>query len=162
MGKRRTTNDGRRTTNDERRGLGFGRWPLIIGRCWLIVALGLLLSGCLMMSGEQTSSDALPDGGNLSTSFVSAEGGQERTIETGAGPTTLKVIVTVEVHQGELRFELLAPSGGVVLSVEGRPDEAVTKLGKVPTDSEGKLHYRIIARGARNGRYEVIYQQAEP
>jgi len=138
------------------------RWSLVVGRWSWVVGLALLLSGCLMMSGEQTSADAQPTGGNLSTTFVSAEGGQERTIETGAGPTMLNVIATVKVQQGELQLEVLAPNGGVVLSVQGRPDEAVTKLGKAPTDSEGKLHYRIIARGARNGSYEVFYQPAEP
>jgi len=122
----------------------------------------VLLSGCLLLSGEQTSADAQPTGGNFSTTFVSAEGGQERTISTGSGPTTLNVIATLRVQQGELRVEMLAPSGAVALSVQGRPDESVTKLGKVPTDNEGNLRYRIIARGARNGSIEVLYQPAEP
>jgi hypothetical protein len=129
---------------------------LVIACC-----LSLLLSGCLLLSGEQASADAQPTGGNFSTTFVSAEGGQERTIPTGAGPTTLNVITTLRVQQGELRVEMLAPSGAVALSIQGRPDEPVTKLGKVPTDNEGNLHYRIIARGARNGSIEVLYQPAE-
>jgi len=114
------------------------------------------------MSGEQTSVDAQPAGGNFSTTFVSAEGEQQRTIATGAGPTTLNVIATVRVQQGELRVELLDPSGAVTISIQGRPDEPVTKLGKTPTDNQGNLHYRIFARGARNGSIEVLYQPAEP
>ncbi|HEX5689773.1 MAG TPA: hypothetical protein VFX76_07220 [Roseiflexaceae bacterium] len=128
----------------------------------LLAAAALFLSSCLMLSGEQESADAQPTGGNFSTTFVSAEGGQERTIATNAGPTTMNVITTVRVQQGELRVEMLSPTGAVELSIQGRPDEPVTKLGKVPTDNEGNLHYRIVARGARNGSVEVLYQPAEP
>jgi hypothetical protein len=134
------------------------RWLTLVVVC----CFSLLLSGCLLLSGEQTSADAQPTGGNFSTTFVSAEGGQERTIQTGAGPTTLNVIATVRVQQGELRLEMLEPSGAVAISIQGRPDEPVTKLGKIPTDNEGNLHYRIVARGARNGSIEVLYQPAEP
>jgi hypothetical protein len=114
------------------------------------------------MSGEQSTTDAQATGGNFSTSFVSAEGGQEQLFQTGAGPATLSVIALVRVQQGELRIELIDPNGAVVLSVQGRPDEQITKIGKVPTDSEGNLHYRVIARGARNGGFEVLYQLAAP
>jgi hypothetical protein len=68
----------------------------------------------------------------------------------------------VRVQQGELRVEMLSPTGAVALSIQGRPDEPVTKLGKVPTDNQGNLHYRIVARGARNGSIEVLYQPTEP
>jgi starvation-inducible outer membrane lipoprotein len=128
----------------------------------LTCCLALLLSGCLLMSGEQTSVDAQPAGGNFSTTFVSAEGGAEHTIQTGAGGATLNVIAALRVQQGELRLEMLSPDGAVALSIQGRPDEQVTKIGKVPTDNEGNLHYRIIARGARNGSIEVLYQPVEP
>jgi hypothetical protein len=122
----------------------------------------VLASGCLLLSGEQTLVDAQPAGGNFSTTFVSAEGGAERTIQTGAGPTTLNVIAALRVQQGELRLEMLSPDGAVALAIQGRPDEQVTKIGKVPTDNEGNLHYRIVARGARNGSIEVLYQPVEP
>jgi hypothetical protein len=135
-----------------------GRWPVVALAC----CVALLLSGCLMMSGEQTSGDAQPTGGNFSATFVSAEGGQERIIPTGAGATRLDVIAAVRVQQGELRLELLDANGAVALSIQGRPDEQVTKLGKVPTDGEGNLHYRLLARGARNGGIEVFYRPAEP
>jgi hypothetical protein len=124
--------------------------------------VALLLSGCLMMSGEQTSADAQPTGGNFRTTFVSAEGGVERSIQTGAGPTTLDVIAAVRVQQGELRLEMIGPDGGVALSIQGRPDEQITKIAKVATDQEGNLRYRIIARGARNGSIEVLYQPVKP
>ena len=83
----------------------------------LCSVFSVLLSGCLLTSGEQTSADAQATGGNFNTTFVSAEGGQERTIATGAGPTTLSVIATVHVQQGELRLEMLAPDSSVVLSI---------------------------------------------
>jgi hypothetical protein len=159
---RRTTNDGRRTTDDGRRTTSFDYWSLAVCRWSVVAALALLLSGCLLMSGEQASADAQPTGGNFNTTFVSAEGGQERTIATNAGPTTMNVITTVRVQQGELRVEMLSPTGAVALSIQGRPDEPVTKLGKVPTDNQGNLHYRIVARGARNGSIEVLYQPTEP
>jgi len=40
----------------------------------LLCCMALLLSGCLLVSGEQSAADPHPTGGNLSTSFVSAEG----------------------------------------------------------------------------------------
>jgi hypothetical protein len=122
----------------------------------------VLLSGCLLISGEQSTTDTQPTGGNFNTTFVSAEGGQEQTFQTGAGPATLNVIASVRVQQGELRLELLDSNGAVVISVQGRPDEQITKIGKVPTDSEGNLHYRVIARGARNGGFQVLYQLNAP
>jgi hypothetical protein len=112
----------------------------------------------MLISGEQTAADTGPTGGNLTTTFVSAEGVQERTLATGAGAMTMNVIVIVSVQQGELRLEMLDPGGSVMLAVQGRPDEQVTKSGDVPTDNEGNLRYRVIARGARNGGFQVLYQ----
>ena len=73
--------------------------------------LALALSGCLLTSGERPSMDALPDGGNVSTTFVGAEGNAERTVETGANGATLNAIVIVQAERGELRLELLNPDG---------------------------------------------------
>ena len=111
------TNDERRTTNDGRRTTNLGYWSAVGGRWSVVVALAVLLSGCLLMSGEQTSVDAQPAGGNFSTTFVSAEGGADRTIQTGAGPATLNVIAALRVQQGELRLEMLSPDGAVALSI---------------------------------------------
>jgi hypothetical protein len=120
----------------------------------------VLLSGCLLISGERPSVDTLPDGGNVSTSFVGAEGSDERSVETGAASATLNAIVIVEAERGELRVELLNRDGNVAFAVQSRPDEQVTRRGDVLTDDQGRLRYRVIAQGARNGGYQVLYQRA--
>ncbi len=129
-----------------------------VHRCLLMLVLGLLLSGCMIASGEQTSSDTPENGGNLSTTFVSAEGSEERTLSTGA-PGELNVITIVTVSQGSLQIELLDPQGSVIYAVQGRPQEQVTKSGNVPTDAEGRLRYRVSATGARNGGFQILYQR---
>jgi hypothetical protein len=146
---------GRRTTN-----AGSLIWLPAVGRLSFAVSLALLLSGCLLTSGERPSMDALPDGGNVSTTFVGATGSAERTVETGANGATMNAIVIVQAERGELRLELLNPDGNVALSVKARPDEQVAKRGPVLTDEQGQLRYRVIAQGARNGGYQVLYQRA--
>jgi hypothetical protein len=131
------------------------RW-LKIGT--LLCCMLLLLSGCLLVSGEQSASDPHPTGGNLSTSFVSAEGDELRTLATGAGPTVVNVILIVSVQQGVLRLEVLDPKDSVVLAIDAQPDESVTKSGNVPTDDQGNLRYRVVARGARNGSFQLLYE----
>lgn len=118
----------------------------------------LLLGGCMLVSGEQGSSDVQPDSGNVSSSFVSAEGSQERSLATGRGGT-FNVITIVAVQQGDLRVEVLDPSGSVVLAVQGRPNEQVTRTGSVPSDAQGNLRYRVSARGARDGSYQLLFQR---
>src|SRR5688500_10905921 len=79
-----------------------------------VVALGLLallLSSCLLISGEQAQADAQPTGGNMSSSFVSAEGVEERMVATNMPAASLNVIVIVELEEGELRIEALDPDG---------------------------------------------------
>jgi hypothetical protein len=120
----------------------------------------VLLSGCLLTSGERQSIDALPDGGNISATFVGADGSSERAIETGANGARLNAIVIVQADRGELRLELLNPDGNVAFSVQARPDEQVTRRGDVQTDEQGRLRYRVTAQGARNGGYQVLYQRA--
>lgn len=120
----------------------------------------VLLTGCLLTSGERPSMDALPDGGNVSTTFVGATGNAERTVETGASGATMNAIVIVQAERGELRLELLNPDGNVAFAVQARPDEQVTRRGDVLTDAQGRLRYRVIAQGARNGGYQVLYQRA--
>ena len=153
----------KRTTTDERRMTNARLicWLPFVGRWSFVVALALLLSGCLLTSGERPSMDALPDGGNVSTTFVGATGNAERTVETGASGTTMNAIVIVQAERGELRLELLNPDGNVAFSVQARPDEQVTRRGDVLTDEQGRLRYRVIAQGARNGGYQVLYQRAE-
>jgi hypothetical protein len=124
---------------------------------FLIIAL--LLSGCMLMSGERTSADTLLDGGNVSASFVGADGQQEQAVETGAVRAAFNTIVIVEAERGELQVELLNSDGSVAFAVKGRPDEAVTRSGSVTTDDNGRLRYRITATGARNGSYQLLYQR---
>jgi hypothetical protein len=152
---RRKTKDERRTTNAR-----LPIWLSIVGRWSLVVGLALLLTGCLLTSGERPSMDALPDGGNVSSTFVGANGNGERTVETGANGATMNAIVIVQAERGELRLELLNPDGNVAFSVQARPDEQVTRRGDVLTDAQGRLRYRVIAQGARNGGYQVLYQRA--
>lgn len=128
-----------------------------------VVALALcslFLAGCLLTSGERTSADTQPTAGNVSASFVSAEGQSERSIDLGE-QARLTVIAVVSVAQGELRIEVLDTNGSIALSVAGRPNEQVTKSGSVQTNPDGQLRYRIVARGARDGSYQLLYQRAD-
>jgi hypothetical protein len=120
----------------------------------------VLLSGCLLVSGERASADNLPDGGNVSSAFVGADGVAERAVETGATAATLNAIVIVQAERGELQVEVLNPDGSIAFSVKGRPEEQVTRQGSAVTDDTGRLRYRVIARGARNGSYQLLYQRA--
>jgi hypothetical protein len=152
----------RRKTKDERRKTNARLliWLSIVGRWSFVFGLALLLNGCLLTSGERASMDALPDGGNVSTTFVGADGNGERTVETGANSVAMNAIVIVQAERGELRLELLNPDGNVAFSVQARPDEQVTRRGDLLTDEQGRLRYRVIAQGARNGGYQVLYQRA--
>jgi hypothetical protein len=125
-----------------------------------LVWCALLLSGCLLTSGERATSDSLPDGGNISSSFVGADGVTEQTVETGAAGATMNAIVFVQAERGELQVELINPDGSIAFAVKARPDEQVTRQGTVTTNDSGRLRYRVIARGARNGSYQVLYQRA--
>ena len=136
-----------------------GHWSLVVGYWSAAVLLALSLSGCMLMSGELTSADTPPTGGNVSTSFVSAEGVDTRTLETGAAGT-LNVITIVSADQGSLTVELLDPNGSVVYAVTSRPQEPVTRSGSVPTNDAGELRYRVSATGARNGTFQILYQRA--
>jgi hypothetical protein len=130
-------------------------WPKLL----MICCLALALSGCLLTSGERLSADTLADGGNISTSFIGAEGSSERSAETGAPGAKLNAIVIVQAERGGLRVELLNADGNVAFSVQSRPDEQVTRRGDVTTDAQGRLRYRVVAQGVRNGGYQVLYQR---
>ncbi|MFO7169144.1 MAG: hypothetical protein DIU80_014065 [Chloroflexota bacterium] len=148
----------------ERRALGWGagrgarpalRRLLGLALCACFVALA---SGCMLVSGERVNEDISPEAGNRSASFVSAEGEALHELRTGAPDAELRVIVILEAEQGELRLDLL-DDGEVTLSARSRPDEQVTRSGTAATDSEGVLRYRVAARGARNGGYQILYQR---
>jgi hypothetical protein len=125
---------------------------------WSFV-LGLLLSGCMLASGQRVSTDAGEQAGNHSTMFVSAEGAEVRSLSTGISGAELRVIIILEAEQGELRLDMLDANGAVALSAQSRPDEQVTRSGSVAVDAEGELRYRVSASGARNGGYQILYQR---
>ena len=128
-------------------------------RMSFVLACALLLSGCMLMSGGRSSVDTLPDGGNVSASFVGADGRDEQAVATGAPGAAFNTIVIVQAERGELQVELLNADGSVAFAVKGRPEEAVTRSGNVTTDAEGQLRYRVTATGARNGSYQLLYQR---
>jgi len=123
------------------------------------IALALLLSGCMLVSGERTAQDAQPAGGNVTTAFVSAEGSDQRLFAIGGPQRKVHVIGIVTVESGDLTVELLDPAGAVVFSIGSRPDESITRSGDVPLDSQGRLTYRVRATGARNGSFQLLYQE---
>jgi hypothetical protein len=120
--------------------------------------VGALLAGCMLISGEQTLSDTQPGGGNLSASFVSAEGSDLHTLDIGGTAREVQVIAIVAIESGDLSLDLLKPDGAVVFSTDGRPNDQITRSGSVPLDNQGRLRYRVRASGARNGSYQILYQ----
>lgn len=126
---------------------------------WLaVLACVWLLSGCLLMSGETTTIDLQEGAGNVSTRFVSAEGTDLRNHQVAAAGVELQVIAIVAVESGDLALDLLDPSGSVVFSVAARPGAQITRSGLVPADEQGRLRYRVTARGARDGNYQLFFQ----
>jgi type IV pilus biogenesis protein CpaD/CtpE len=138
------------------KGLRFSKSPASL---LVLAALALLLSGCMLVSGERTSEDTTPEAGSRNASFVSAEGEQSLALLTGAPTAAVRVVVAVAAEQGELRVEVLNPNGGVALSAASQPDDEVTRSGLATTDVAGELRYRVVARGARVGSYRILYQQ---
>jgi hypothetical protein len=134
------------------------RAPALI-RTLLLLLFTLPLAGCLLISGAQQSADRAEDAGNVSVQFVSAEGSELRQVNAADGATRLDVTVFAHAERGQLRIEVLDPSGSAVLVIEGTPDEQVAR-GTVPTDAAGNLRYRIRATGAQRGGFQLLYQPA--
>jgi hypothetical protein len=118
----------------------------------------LLLAGCLLMSGEETTIDLQAGGGNVLTTFVSAEGSEERTLDIGAPGAEVQVIAVVEVDSGDLELSLIEPDGGLAFALAARPATQVTRSGAVFADAEGLVRYRVRAQGARDGSYQLFVQ----
>jgi hypothetical protein len=112
----------------------------------------------MLVSGEATTIDLAGGVGNLSSTFVSAEGSEERTVQVSDGPAELQVIAIVAIESGDLELELLQPDGAQAFAVAGRPDTQVTRSSVVRSDAAGMVRYRISARGARNGGYQLFFQ----
>ncbi len=113
----------------------------------------------MLISGEASVADTQGNGGNISTSFVSAEGQEERTFSVADGPVTVQVIAIVAVESGDLQLDILQPDGALVFSIAGRPDNQITRSGQVQADEQGQVRYRVVARGARNGSYQLFFQR---
>ncbi len=125
----------------------------------LLLLASLLLSGCLLISGEQSAQDTQAAGGNLSTTFVSAEGSEKRFFEIGGEERYIHVIGIVSVRSGDLGIDLLDETGSVLFSINSRPGESITRSGRVKIDQEGRLNYQIRALGARDGMFQLLYQE---
>lgn len=133
--------------------------PKAAERPTLVVAMALFLTGCLLISGETATFDVGADGGNLSSVFVSAEGSEERIIELGRPDIEALVIVIVEVASGDLEITPLQPDGSAAFVAASRPAMRVTRSGVVRTDAQGRIRYRISARGARDGAFQIFVQE---
>lgn len=116
------------------------------------------LSGCLLVSGEATTIDLAEGGGNVLTSFVSAEGAEMRTLDTGVPGAEVQVIAVVEVETGDLQLALLQPEGAVAFAVAARPAAQITRSGAVRTDDAGMVRYRVSATAARDGSFQLFVQ----
>lgn len=140
----------------DRAGRGWG------GRGWArLLLLALLvpaLAGCALLSGEETTIDLQAGTGNLSTTFVGAEGSEERTVQVSDGPAELQVIAILAIESGDLQVDLVQPDGALAFAVSARPDAQVTRSGLVRTDEAGQIRYRITARGARDGGFQLFFQ----
>jgi hypothetical protein len=121
----------------------------------------LFLQACMLVSGERTSIDVRPDAGNVTHTFLGAEGSEVSTISLGDGEALLRVIAILELQQGEIRLELLNAGGSVAFAVQGRPGDQVSRSGMVRLDENGVLRYRVTARGARDGSYQILYQRVQ-
>lgn len=141
---------------ERRAGDGFARRVPAMGL--LLALLGLICSGCMLMSGQETTIDVADGTGNVLTRFVSAEGGEEALIDVGLPAAEVQVIAIVGVDSGDLELTLLQPDGAAAFTVASRPDTEVTRSGGVRTDEEGRLRYRVSARGARDGSYQIFVQ----
>lgn len=136
-----------------------GNLPVRTLLTWLLsLGAALLLTGCLQISGETTTIDLGPDGGNVSTSFVGAEGSEERVVALDRPGVAAQVIVMVEVRSGDLEVSLLQPDGAVAFVTASRPGAQVTRSGVVRTDAAGRIRYRVSARGARDGAFQLFVQ----
>ncbi|MGQ9829297.1 MAG: hypothetical protein ACUVSW_15675 [Roseiflexus sp.] len=119
----------------------------------------LFLQACMLVSGEQASVDVRTDAGNVTRTFLGAEGSTEHAVHIGDGGSFLQVIVILELQQGEMHLEMLNAGGSVAFVVQSRPGDQVSRSGMVRLDENGMLRYRVFARGARDGGYQILYRR---
>ncbi len=125
------------------------------------ILASLLLAACMLVSGDRLSADVRPDAGNVTRTFLGAEGSEEHAVPIGKGAATLQTIVILELQQGEMRLEMLNAGGSVAFAVQSRPGDQVSRAGVVQLDETGTLRYRVITRGARDGGYQILYQRVQ-
>jgi hypothetical protein len=115
----------------------------------------------MLVSGDRLSADVRPASGNVTRTFLGAEGSEEQAVSIGGGAATLQTIVILELQQGEMRLEMLNAGGSVAFAVQSRPGDQVSRAGAVRLDETGTLRYRVITRGARDGGYQILYQRVQ-
>lgn len=128
----------------------------------LIAAGGsALLPGCMLSSGRQISTDIQQQAGNTRVSFLSAEGEELVSLPVSTKFTNYEVIAIVTVESGELQLDVYDGSGIAAISIQGRPSQQVTRSAKLVTNEQGQLRYRVTARGARNGGFQILYRRQQ-
>lgn len=125
------------------------------------ILASLFLAACMLISGDRLSADVRPDSGNVTRTFLGAEGSEEYAIPVGNGAAKVQTIVILEVQQGEMRLEMLNAGGSVAFAVQSRPGDQVSRAGVVRLDETGTLRYRVTTRGARDGGYQILYQRVQ-
>lgn len=128
------------------------RLGVVLSTCFLSMAL----SGCFLISGQVQSSDSTAEGGNVYVGFVSAEGNDEKIVQTTFPGQELEITVFAQNQRGQLRIEILDEQGSVVSSVEGTAEERLGR-GTVQTNANGEFRYRIRATGAQRGSFTILY-----
>ncbi|WP_322510564.1 hypothetical protein [Chloroflexus sp.] len=121
-----------------------------------LIGSALLLAGCLLISGEQTTVSLQGSAANILTTFVSAEGSDEYRVPALPANTEAQAIVIVAVESGDVQIDLIQPDGSVSFVLASRPGAQVTRSGSIRSDAEGQIRYRITARGARNGEIQIF------
>jgi hypothetical protein len=128
---------------------------------WQVLRLGvfcLALSSCLLVSGERTTIDLQGASGNVTTNFVSAEGEEIRSLSVAEAAVDVQVIAIVSVETGDVQIEVYQADGSVAFNVASRPDSQVTRSAVVRANAAGEVRYRVLARNARNGSYQLFFQ----
>lgn len=130
------------------------RRMLVVLGSWCL-ALGL--SGCFLIAGEQSSGDTTTDGGNVYSTFVSADGTEVRSVPTDFRDQQLLVTVSARNQQGLLRIDVLNSDNSVVFTVDAQPSDQ-TKRGVVATNAAGEFRYRLTTSGAQQGEFQILFQ----
>lgn len=137
------------------------RWG-ILAICLLL--LSFLLASCYLVSGERVETIPLEETrpGVYTVQFVSSDGEDYRSLETGIPTAPFIVEVGVRTEQGELVVAVLDPRQEVQLAVTARLEVQDSGQATVRADGDGKILLRITATEARGGAYTVRYRLAAP